>query len=267
MRALTIGVLCAAAAYGQAIRPDKPLKLFNGRNLDGWYTWSRDSKYEDPKKVFTVANGVIRISGEEWGGIATREEYRDYHLIVEWKWGGATMGERKENARDSGILVHGVGEDGAYSGIWLESIESQIIEGGTGDFILVGGKNKPTMTSEVRRLGNELYWQPGGESVTRSSGRFNWYGRDPNWKDTIGYRGPEDVEKPVGEWNRQEVIADGDSIHNIVNGVLVNRGTKSSHTAGKIQIQSEGAEILIRRIELRPVDKRKIASLKLPRPR
>jgi hypothetical protein len=263
MRAFVCALIWAGAAVAgggpsEAIRPAKPVQLFNGRNLDGWYTWLRDSRYADPKQVFSVREGVLRISGEEWGGIATRQAWRDYHLVVEWKWGNATWGDRKNRARDSGILIHGVGEDGAVSGVWLESIESQIIEGGSGDIILVAGRNRPSLTVESREGGHgEIYWQKGGEPRTRDSGRFNWFGRDPEWKDVLGFRGRNDVEKPVGEWNRQEVIADGDTLTYILNGVVVNHGTHSSHTAGKIQLQSEGAEIFIRRVEMLPLKPRR----------
>jgi len=239
-----------------AIRPADTVSLFNGKNLDGWYTWLRDHKYEDPNHVFWVKDGMLRISGEEWGGVATKQSYRDYRLIVEWRWGGPNRGDRKDRARDSGILVHGIGEDGAASGVWLESIESQVIEGGTGDFILVAGKGRPTMTAEVRTdARGETFWQKGGELRTRDRGRFDWYGRDPEWKDVLGFRGKQDVEKPVGEWNRQEVIADGDTLRNILNGGVVNHGAKCSPSSGKIQLQSEGAEIWIRKVELRPLER------------
>jgi hypothetical protein len=238
----------------QAIAPKETISLFNGRDLEGWYTFLRESKYADPKGVFTVKDGILRISGEDWGGIATRQTYRDYHLIVEWKWGGPAHGDRSTKARDSGILVHGVGEDGAASGVWLESIESQIIEGGAGDLLMVAGKRQPWLTSTVREgRGNELYWDETAKPVARDRGRFNWYGRDPEWKDVLGFRGRQDVEAPTGEWNRQEVICDGDTVRNIVNGKVVNFATGSSHTFGKIQLQSEGAEIWIRRVEIGPV--------------
>lgn len=61
--------------------------LFNGKNLDGWYTWLVDAKYEDPRKVFSVVNGQLRISGDGFGYLATRESYRNYHLVVEYRWG------------------------------------------------------------------------------------------------------------------------------------------------------------------------------------
>jgi hypothetical protein len=237
-----------------AIAPHEIVPLFNGHDLDGWYTWLKDNKLKDPNKVFSVVDGMIRISGEEWGGIATRQMYRDYHLVVEWKWGGPTHGIRAGKARDSGILVHGVGEDGVASGSWLESVESQVIEGGTGDFILVGGRRQPSMTELVREAPNgELYWDENGKPVTREKVRFDWWGRDPEWKDVSGFRGKVNVENPLGEWNRSEVICDGDTIKNILNGKVMNYGTNSSHTFGKIQLQSEGAEIWIRRVELQPL--------------
>ena len=113
------------------------------------------------------------------------------------------------------------------------------------------------MTATVHQLGREFYWDEKGNPQTLDRGRFDWFGRDPNWKDQLGYRGPNDVDKPPGEWNRQEVIADGDTLTNIVNGVVVNKGYHVYPAAGKIQIQSEGAEIYFRRIELTPIDRQR----------
>lgn len=232
----------------------EPVLSFNGHDLSGFYTYLKDGKYEDPRGVFSVVDGQIRISGEEWGGITTEEEYEDYHLIVEWRWGDETFAPRADRSRDSGILLHCVGEDGAAGGQWMESVECQIIEGGCGDFILVGGAGRPTLTCSVREEGGQLYFDPvDGSPVTRDSVRFNWWGRDPQWKDVLGFRGARDVEKPAGEWNRMEVICDGDRITNIVNGYVVNVGTGSSHTKGKILLQSEGAELFCRRFEVRPL--------------
>jgi hypothetical protein len=239
------------------IRSGEPVLKFNGKDLSGFYTYLKDDRYEDPKGVFTVRDGAIRVSGERWGGFVTKESYRDYHLVVEWKWGETTWPPREDKARDSGILLHCVGPDGAAGGQWMESIECQIIEGGCGDFILVGGRGRPRLTCETR-VGpdKQLYFERGGTPVTRDQGRFNWWGRDPAWKDALGFRGRRDVEKPAGHWNRMEVVCDDDTIVNIVNGYVVNVGTKSSHTAGKILFQSEGAEILFRTIEVRPLARR-----------
>jgi hypothetical protein len=138
----------------------------------------------------------------------------------------------------------------------MESQECQLIEGGCGDFIMVGGKNQPSLTCETR-LGpdQQFYYHKGGTPTTRNSGRYNWWGRDPGWKDVLGFQDRFGIEKPHGEWNRMEVICDGDTITNILNGFVVNVGTKSSLTRGKILFQSEGAEILFQKIEIRPLQK------------
>ncbi len=258
MRLAAALFLSSALLWGAGpVTPKKKLILFNGKDLTHFYVFLKDSKREDPKQVFTVSDNAIRISGEEWGALTTVNEYANYRLIVEWKWGGKAWAPRADKARDSGILLHGTGADGAAGNGWLESIEYQMIEGGTGDIILVKGAAKPRLSVEAA-LGpdNQLYWRKGAPRITRDSGRFNWYGRDLAWKDRLGYRGPQDLEKPLGQWNRSEIVASGGRLDYYLNGALVNQGFDSSHTSGKIQFQSEGAEVLIRRIELHPVKKR-----------
>jgi hypothetical protein len=236
------------------IRSKEPVLAFNGRDLNGFYVYTKPHGYEDPKKVFTVHDGLLHISGEEFGGVATCGNFSDYHLIAEWKWGRKTWAPREKSARDSGILLHCVGPDGAAGGQWMESQECQIIEGGCGDFIMVGGKGKPSLACETRTgPDGQLYYEKGATPVTRDSGRYNWWGRDPAWKDVLGFRGKNDVEALAGEWNRMEVICDGSTITNIVNGFVVNVGTRSSLIEGKILFQSEGAEIFFRKIEIRPL--------------
>ena len=269
MRFIVVGVGLAATALAAAspaqeipsfaqevprIRTKEPIFQFNRKDLTGFYTYLNKHKYDDPAQVFTVHDGMIRISGEEFGGLTTTDEFHDYHLVAEWKWGERTFGSRKQAARDSGILLHCVGPDGAAGGMWMQSQECQLIEGGCGDFIMVNGRDKPSLTCETR-VGpdRQFYFEKRGKAVTRNSGRYNWWGRDPAWKDVLGFRGSRDVEKSAGEWNRTEVICDGDSITNIVNGYVVNIGSKSSLTRGKIIFQSEGAEIFFRKIEIRPL--------------
>jgi 3-keto-disaccharide hydrolase len=263
--ALSLGALLVLAPTGPAAgEKDGFTPLFNGKNLTGFYTYLKGhGKNKDPEKVFTVRDGMIRVSGQVWGCFTTDKEFENYHLVVEFKWGDKTWKPREGRARDSGVLLHCVGADGVAGGSWMESIECQIIEGGTGDFILVGGKGKPTMTAEVERRPTgsgskkhqESYYKPGGTPTRFPPGRINWFGRDPEWKDVKGFRGKRDVEKPAGQWNRLECICDGDKITNILNGTVVNVGTKASHTRGKILFQSEGAEIFFRRIDIKPLRK------------
>jgi hypothetical protein len=255
-------ILSAARATAQEAQrePIAPtqgvIQLFNGKDLSGLYTFLKDTKYEDPRQVFTVHDGLLHISGDGFGGVITKEAYRNYHMICEFKWGERTWGSRVGHARDSGILVHGTGADDTYGGVWMESIEAQLIEGGTGDFIVVNGKGpaNPSLTCEVSKdRDGESVWTKGGEKQTFTGGRINWYGRDPNWDDVIDFRGPKDVENPHGQWNRMEVICDGGRVAILLNGVQVNEGFDVHPAAGKLTIQTEGAEIFIRRWELWPL--------------
>ena len=230
------------------------LQLFNGKNLDGWYTFIKDrEKNVDPKNVFTVKNGVIRISGEEYGCITTNDEFENYKITVEYKWGEITHEPRVDKARDSGLLLNSVGEDGGSDGTWMHSIECQIIEGGTGDFIVVGdGSRNFSITSPVapEKQGSSYIYQPSGNKVTINSGRINWFARDPGWKDIKGFRGANDREKPVGKWNKIECLVKDREIHIYLNGTLVNHAVDVEPQKGRIQIQSEGAEIFFKRIVL-----------------
>lgn len=233
------------------------IHLFNGKDLSGFYKFVKErGRDNDPKNVFTVQDGMIRISGEEFGCITSNEEFENYTLIVEFKWGELTFAPRVAAARDSGVLVHSVGEDGAYGGVWMRSIECQLIEGGTGDFIVVGdGSEAFQITCEAapEKCNDCPVFQPGGQPVTVNSGRVNWFGRDPAWQDVKGFRGKQDAEKPVGEWNRYEITMEGGKISVKLNGVLVNQCTNARPSKGRIQIQSEGAELFVRRVDIVPL--------------
>lgn len=230
------------------------MQLFNGKNLDGWYTYIKDrGKNIDPKKVFTVQNRMIRISGEEFGCITSNDEFENYKITVEYKWGEITHEPRIDKARDSGLLLHSVGEDGGSDGTWMHSIECQIIEGGTGDFIVVGdGSRNFSVTCPVAPMqqGGSHVYLPSGNMVTINSGRINWFARDPGWKDIKGFRGTKDIEKPVGKWNKIECIVKDTEILVYLNGTLVNHAFDVQPQKGRIQIQSEGAEIFFKRIVL-----------------
>ena len=41
------------------------VKLFNGKDMTGLYTWLRASGLKDPKRVFTIHDGMIHASGED----------------------------------------------------------------------------------------------------------------------------------------------------------------------------------------------------------
>jgi len=273
---LAAGTALLLFSRAPSVSPDgaegEPIQLFNGKDLSGFYTWLPRFGREDPDRVFSIVDRIdgapaIRVSGQHFGGLVTRDEYANYHLVVEFRWGLATWGDRGDRARDSGVLVHCQSPDGSSAkdskGPWMASVEAQVIEGGTGDIILVSGfddagmpiGSRITATAGKDRDGENVY-DPKAEPRELDGGRINWYGRDPDWKDELGFRGKDDVESPAGRWTRLEVICDGDTVTNIVNGKVVNAGTRSSLTKGKILFQSELAEIYFRKIEIRPLKTR-----------
>jgi hypothetical protein len=267
-RVLSVLVLLLIAAPTTAQSVDV-VTLFNGKDLSNFYTWLVNDHRADPDRVFSVVDNVdgapaIRISGQKFGGITTHVEYDTYRLVVEFRWGTITWNPRANRARDSGVLIHCQGADGntgkTFNGPWMRSVEAQIIEGGVGDFLMVQGyeadgtRLSPEMTAThvLDRDGEFVYDPAGTPRVFRNGERINWANRDPDWTDRLGYRGAREVEKGTGDWNRLEIVVAPDRITNILNGVVVNVGTNPSYTRGKIMIQSEGAELYVRRVDLYP---------------
>ena len=93
----------AAESSDQPIAPQDVIRLFNGSDLSGLTTWLKDTKREDPRKVFRVVDGMLCLTGDGMGYVATEKEYRDYRLVVEYKWGKKTDGGKY--VRNSGVFV------------------------------------------------------------------------------------------------------------------------------------------------------------------
>ncbi len=230
--------------------------LFNGKDLAGWDTWlGRPNKgkdmvglNKDPKHVYTVveADGkpAIRISGEIFGAITTQKEFENYHFKLEFKWGEKRWPPREKAVRDSGLLYHCVGPHGAANSFWMKSQELQIQEHDCGDYWSVAGG---IVDVEAEKTKRGLVYKKGADKVTVKSGRI--------------IKSP-DYENPTGQWNTIELIAVGQTSVHIVNGkvnmILTNSrhvvdGKETPLTKGRLQIQSEGAEVFYRNIAIRPL--------------
>lgn len=232
--------------------------LFNGKDLSGWDTFlsyqpESGSKEivgvnKDPGGVFSVVDGAIRISGKTWGALTSKGEYENFHLRLEFKWGEQKWPPKDKAKRDSGILYHAVGPHGAQSDHWMRSLELQVQEGDCGDFHSLDGVMLDLEAEKVTVDGGENLKYTPGAAVVRGV------------KQRVVKR--QDYEKPNGQWNVLEVIARGDSVTHVVNGETVLRATNVRQvvdgkevplTKGKIQLQSEGAEVFYRKIEVQPL--------------
>ncbi|MFO0826837.1 MAG: DUF1080 domain-containing protein [Phycisphaerales bacterium] len=65
----------------------------------------------------------------------------------------------------------------------------------------------------------------------------------------------ETNEKPLGEWNRYRIVLDGGKLELYVNDLLQNSASDVEVMPGRIALQSEGAHIEFRNIELKPLGK------------
>jgi hypothetical protein len=255
-----LGLLTLLAATLLPARAAEPVALFDGKGTGKWYTFLRDhGKDKDPNGNFSVRDGILRISGQDWGGLVTRDEYANYKLEAEFAWGGKVWPPREKTARDSGLILHSTGEDGAVSKSWLNGIQCNMLEGATGDVSITGSDKKYRFKAQVeeRPAGKKtgFYWKEGAPARAFHPGdRLLWFGRDPGWDNVLGFRGKNDVEKRVGEWNTLVVTMKADTMTVQLNGVIVSKATDLGVTKGRIQIQSEGAEVLFKRITLTPLD-------------
>jgi 3-keto-disaccharide hydrolase len=260
---LLVGLLAAVAAAAEgsppeAVAPKEVVHLFNGKDLAGWTTWLKGTGRADPEKVYSVEDGVIHVTGKGAGYLATDKPYKNYHLIVDYKWGQRTDGSG--NVRNAGVLLHGIGPDGGAGGVWMTCLECQLAQGCEGDLIVIRGKDPSgkiipaTITCETEIASDgKTRWKPGGKKTVYSGSQFWWSKHEPGFEEKLDTRGRWDVASPVGQWTRVECICDGDRVTIKINGVTVNEALNVFPSAGKILLQNEGSEIYYRGIELRPL--------------
>jgi len=135
----------------------------------------------------------------------------DYtNFVIKLEW---RFNPVTKQAGNSGVLFRMIEEDM----VWPKSIEAQLHSGNAGDFWCIGEYPMKTVPE-------------------RTNGR--------NTKKT------HFAENPIGEWNEYEIIVDRGDVTVIVNGEVLNRAWDVLETAGKICLQSEGAEIHFREIRV-----------------
>ena len=251
--------------------------LFNGKDLTGWNSYigappdDAGKKLSeipvglnnDPNHVFSIVQQdgekVIRISGENWGCIYTLKEYSDFHLQLQFKWGTLSWGQKKGKKKDSGVLYFSVGDNGADYGAWMRSQEFQVEEGNCGDYWGVAGGMEDVPV--IKKSDSEYVYSPTGEMKTFSA------------KSAVGRHCIKngDAENATGEWNTLDLYCHGDTSVQMVNGKVVmvlynsrqwENGQAIPLVKGKIQIQSEGAEIFYKHITIEPLNQIPEAFLK-----
>jgi hypothetical protein len=207
--------------------------------------------------VFTVIEEnkhlVLKVTGEIYGCVFTRQDFENYHLKLQVKWGDKKWEPRTKLLKDAGVLYHSIGENGAeYWRSWMLSQEFQIMEGHMGDYW-----SQATSAIDIRAFLPEGNLMNSVASVKQpflafgvGSGRGGFCLRS------------EDRESPHGEWTELELICFEDKSLHIVNGHVVmvlrnsrymDNGNVKPLTKGKIQLQSEAAEVYYKDVKIKSI--------------
>ncbi len=244
---LALGILAFGTATARA-DDDEWTPLFNGRDLTGWRVYqANDPAHPDQIRV---EDGAIHIDpprskpGSNTGYLATETGYSFYRLRFEYRWGES---HSKVGVRDSGVLVHVVGDDG----VWPTSVQCQIQTDKVGELVMMRGAQAATTVAAK---------SPAGETPRYTD------------KDGILYQlGTEEATRRVmpsggkerNDWNQVELTVAGGSVRCVVNGEEVNYCTDLRQptsdgqlvplVAGRIAFQAEGSEIFYRKIEIEPI--------------
>ena len=214
------------AAQGTAGTERKPataagepwVPLFNGRNLDGWYTFlQKHGKNSDPDRVITIEDGAIHLyknaadgSHVVMGYIGTEKEYGDYHLRLQFRWGEKKFEPRYKMKRDAGLYYHILGDDA----VWPRALQFQIEQTNVGDLIALHG------------FAVDTWIDPKTKGADMATFQSPTHGGEPR---VLGGRGIAYQKHLAGDfeldgWNTAEVIARGDTTVHILNGHVVNEG-------------------------------------------
>lgn len=213
---------------------------------------------QNEANVFSVVmqqgEPVLRISGEIYGCVFTRQDFANYDLKLKVKWGQKKWTPRLDEPLDSGILYNSQGECGVdYWRSWMLAQEFQVSEhqkgNAMGDFWCIANSAADIKAAYVPTQ-DTLRFSPAAPAVSMGSAGRSFCQAAANY------------ERPNGEWNELELISvNGQSVH-IVNGHVVMALNNSSYMAGgqrqplthgKIQLQSEAAEVFYKGIMIKPL--------------
>jgi hypothetical protein len=206
----------------------------------------------DSTEVFSMIeeNGelLLKVTGEVYGCLGSLEEFENYHLKLQVRWGDRKWPPRLDEPKDTGVLYHGIGDYGVdYWLSWKLSQELQIMEDAFGDYWSIAGA-KVDIRCRLTEEGTYRY-DPDAELVS-DRGVGDYCQRSANH------------EVPEGEWNTVELITFGDKSVHLVNGHVVMTLENSRYfdgeawqplTRGALQIQSEAAEVYFKDIKIRPI--------------
>jgi len=183
-----------------------------------WKAFHEDANVK-ADDVWLIRDGTVISKGSPQGYLRTEQDFTNFVLTLEWR----RPADKKPGR--GGVLVRITGPDK----IWPKSLEAQLNANAAGDFWGLCG-----------------YELSGPEDRTSSV-------EHPELGKLTNVKKAKDAEKPPGQWNLYEIVADGDVVTLRINGQEVNRATGCDVVPGKICLTAEGDEIHFRNVRLAPV--------------
>ena len=194
------------------------VSLFNGRDLTGW------EHVNTAADTWSVKNGLLVCSGQPIGVMRSAKQYENFVLHIEWR--------HMQPGGNSGVFVWSEGT--VPEGRRLpKGMEVQMLE-------LDWVNQHPLKDGEPNHIGyisGELFGA-GGLTATPDN---------PRGRRSMSY---ELRCKGSGEWNVYDVVCVDGTVKLSINGKFINSIRDSSVRKGYLCLESEGAEIHFRNIQI-----------------
>ncbi len=213
-----IGTLFLLALSVQAEQPHQFQSLFNGKDLAGWVNVNTD------KDTWSVRDGLLVCSGHPIGVMRSEKQYENFILHIEWR--------HMEPGGNSGVFVwsEGTVPEGKRlpCGMEVQMLELEWVR---------LHKHKDGTLPPIAYVHGELFGAGGLQA-------------EPDNPRGRRSKSLENRCKGKGQWNVYDVVCVDGTVKLAINGKFVNGIRKASVKKGYLCLESEGAEVHFRNIQI-----------------
>ncbi len=194
------------------------IDLFNGKDLRNW------EDVNTSPETWSVKDGLLVCTGHPIGVMRSKKQYENFILVIEWR--------HMEAGGNSGVFLW---SDAKPKGRLPKGMEVQMLE-----LELEWPFLNATADGKPRHLGyvsGELF----------GAGGMNAIPENPRGRRSMAY---EMRCKGKGEWNEYVIVAVDGTVKLSINGKFVNGIREADLRKGYLCLESEGAEIHFRKIQI-----------------
>jgi hypothetical protein len=231
-----VGFLSATALCLTVVHAKEPTELpraFTDGTGPGWKALTGEDfiNVNCAEETWRWKNGQVSCSGQPVGVIRSKEEYRNFELVVEWM--------HLRSGGNSGVFLWGAKESLASlkPGGLPQGIELQVLDHGYAE-------------AYEKRTGKKSDWftTHGDVFPTGNSKMTPFPPVAPNGSRSFPSK---NLSKGIGEWNHYYVRAINGEVRLWVNGEEVSGGTGCDPSHGYLCLESEGSPVEFRNLRIR----------------